>query len=134
MSNVAVPDSHKDLLTGPVVVSLATKMPDGSTQVNPVWCSYDDTGAVWVNSAAGRQKDLNLRSRPEATVLAMDPTNPMRWVEVRGNVDQATEDGADDHIDDLAESYIGQRPYPYRSSGEVRVRYRLRPTRVNTMG
>ena len=36
-----IPNSHRDLLERPVVVSLATAMRDGVMQVQPVWCSYD---------------------------------------------------------------------------------------------
>ncbi len=125
-----IPESFHDLLTGPVYVNLATEMADGRVQVNPVWCGFAD-GDILVNSAKGRVKDRNMRERPRATVLAMDPNNPFRWLEARCDVVEVTEDGADDHIDDLAELYLGQRPYPFRAEGEVRVIYRLRPVRVN---
>ena len=31
-----IPDSHRDLLDGPVIAALATLMPDGTMQVTPV--------------------------------------------------------------------------------------------------
>lgn len=40
---VPIPDSHMRLLTDPIVALVATIMPDGRPQVNPVWCDYDDT-------------------------------------------------------------------------------------------
>ncbi len=40
---VPIPDSHKRLLVEPVIANLATIMPDGWPQVNPVWCGYDGT-------------------------------------------------------------------------------------------
>lgn len=124
---------HADLLNRPIVVSLATVMPDGQPQVNPVWCSYDGTH-VLINSAAGRVKDRNMKDRPQATVLCLDPQNPFKWVEVRGKVVEITTEGADAHIDDLAELYIGQRPYPFRQPGEQRVIYKIEPTRVVSYG
>jgi len=36
-----IPESHRALLDGPIVVSLATQMKSGQIQVQPVWCSYD---------------------------------------------------------------------------------------------
>jgi PPOX class probable F420-dependent enzyme len=108
---------------------MATHMKDGSIQVNPVWCSFDGSH-VLVNSALGRVKDRNLRANPVVTVLAIDPPNPYRWLEVRGTVDEITEEGADEHIDDLAELYLKQRPYPFRQQGEVRVIYKIKPLKV----
>jgi len=36
-----IPDSHRALLDGPIVVSLATRMKSGQIQVQPGSCSYD---------------------------------------------------------------------------------------------
>ncbi|MCB9727108.1 MAG: PPOX class F420-dependent oxidoreductase [Deltaproteobacteria bacterium] len=130
--SATIPVELLDLLTGPLVVSLATLMPDGQPQVNPVWCSVDG-GDILVNSAKGRQKDLNMRERPRVTVLAIDTQSPFRWLEVRGDVVSIDEEGADAHIDDLAEVYLGKRPYPFRKDGEVRLIYRIRPRHVVTL-
>ncbi len=125
----SVPESHRDLLDGPIYVQSATYMKDGSIQVNPGWCSYD-TNHILINSALGRVKDKNLRANPTITVLAMDPENSYRWLEVRGTVDEIAEEGADEHIDDLAELYLQQRPYPFRQPDEVRVIYKIKPLKV----
>ncbi len=130
--NESVPDTHLDLLQGPIYVQLASYMMSGAIQVNPVWCSYDGSH-VWVNSAKGRVKDRNMRANPNVTVFAGDPENPYRWLEVRGMVDEITEEGADEHIDDLAELYLNQRPYPFRQDGEVRVIYKIIPQRVQAI-
>jgi hypothetical protein len=74
-----------------------------------------------------------MRANPNVTVLAVDPENPYRWLEVRGMVDEITEEGADEHIDDLAELYLNQRPYPFRQDGEVRVIYKILPQRVQAI-
>ena len=124
-----IPETHADLLTGPVYVQLASHMGNGSIQVHPVWCGYDGTH-ILINSAKGRAKDKNMRANPNVTVLAVDPENPFRWVEVRGKVVDISEEGADEHIDQLSELYIQQSPYPWRAAGEVRVIYRIKPERV----
>lgn len=128
MSN-EIPEAYADLLTGPVYVQLASHMADGSIQVHPVWCGYDGAH-VLINSAKGRVKDRNMRANPNVTVLAIDPENPYRWMEVRGKVAEISEAGADEHIDRLSEQYIQQSPYPWREEGEVRVIYRIAPQRV----
>ena len=130
-----IPDSHRALLDGPVFVTLSTVMPDGQPQSSVIWCNYDGTH-IWVNSAAGRQKDRNMRERPMATILAIDPEDPYRYLEVRASVDEITEEGAVDHIDALARLYEGVESYyggvsPAEAAGqETRVIYKLRPTRV----
>ncbi len=130
MSN-QIPDSHKELFEKPIVANLATIMPNGQPQVTPVWCNYDGT-YVRVNSAKGRVKDKNMRARPQATLLLVNPENVFNWVEVRGTVEEITEEGADDHIDALAKKYLGVDSYPNRQPDEVRVLYKIKPARVNS--
>ncbi len=128
MSN-AIPDTHKVLFEKPILASLATVMPDGELQVNPVWCDFDGT-YIRVNSAKGRQKDKNLQDRRFATVLLVDPENGYFWIEIRGRVEEATTEGADDHIDMLTKKYLGQDKYPFRDENEVRVMYKIKSERV----
>jgi len=105
-------------------------MPDGSPQVTPVWCDFDGAH-VLVNSARGRVKDRNMRRDPRVALVILDPDNPYRYLEVRGRVVEITEDGAEAHIDRLAQKYLGVERYPYRQPGEVRVLYKIRPERVS---
>lgn len=125
-----IPDSHKALLEKPVVGNLATALPDGLIQVNPVWVDYDGT-YVRFNSAEGRQKDKNVKKNSVATMLLVDPENAYYWVEVRGHVAEITHEGADAHIDSLAKKYLGVDKYPFRREGEVRLTYKILPERVN---
>lgn len=127
-----IPDEYRDLLDRPIVVSLATLMSDGTPQVQPVWCGYDGRHLL-VNTEKGRQKYRNLSRRKRATILAVDPADDTRWIEVRGRVVDETEDGADAHIDQLAKAYLGLDKYPYHQPGDVRVLFRIAPERVSTM-
>ena len=36
-----IPESHRDLLAGPVNVVLTTIMPNGQPQTTPIWCNLD---------------------------------------------------------------------------------------------
>jgi PPOX class probable F420-dependent enzyme len=128
-----IPASFADLLQKKSFANLATLMPDGTPQVTPVWIDFDGTH-VLVNSARGRQKDKNLRNNPAVAMSILDPENPYRYLEIRGRVTEITEQGADDHIDKMAKKYIGADKYPYRQPGEVRVLYKIVPTRVLTRG
>jgi PPOX class probable F420-dependent enzyme len=128
-----IPESHYDLLDEPVVVMLATLMPDGQPQVTPVWCDRHDN-QIWVNSAAGRQKDQNMRHNERVTVAALDPENPYRYLEVRGRVVEIVEgQPAFDHIHKLAHDYFA-RPYKFNNPDEQRVIYKIEPQQVNAGG
>jgi PPOX class probable F420-dependent enzyme len=134
---IPIPPQYCDLFERPVVVTLVTMMPDGQPQATPVWCSYDGTH-IWVNSARGRQKDLNMVANPRVTILAIDPDNTHRWVEIRGRVDEITEQGALDHRNALAKKYMGRDHY-YSSTAdqggqEIRVIYKIKPEKVNAQG
>jgi hypothetical protein len=61
----------------------------------------------------------------------MDPDNPYRYIQIRGRVRRAVEQGADAHIDSLAKKYLGKDTYPFRQPGEVRVMYEIEPVSVS---
>jgi PPOX class probable F420-dependent enzyme len=130
---VKVPEKYVDLLQKKTFANLGTLMPDGSPQVTPVWFEYDGQH-ILVNSAKGRVKDKNMRRDPRVSLAISDPENPYRYLQVRGRVVNITEKGAPEHIDKLAEKYLGQPKYPYAQPGEVRVLYTIEPEQVNTMG
>ncbi|MBL8202018.1 MAG: TIGR03618 family F420-dependent PPOX class oxidoreductase [Chromatiales bacterium] len=128
-----IPDSHRALLDGPIVVSLATQMKSGRIQVQPVWCSYDGRH-ILINTEKQRAKYDNLHARRPVTVLAVDPANVYHWIEVRGEVAEETEKGADAHIEELAKLYLGVDKYPFGQPGDIRVLFRIAPRRVLTYG
>jgi PPOX class probable F420-dependent enzyme len=126
-------EQFKELFAKVAFANLATLMPDGSPQVTPVWVDYEGT-YVRVNSAKGRVKDKNMRRDKRVALSIQDPDNPYRYLAVRGEVEEITENGADAHIDALAKKYLGKDRYPFRSPGEVRVIYKIRPERISTSG
>lgn len=128
-----IPDSHKDLLQKKAFANVATVNADGTPQVTPVWFDADGD-QLRINTARGRVKDKNLRRNPVVALTVMDPDNPYRYVQVKGRVTEVTETGADAHIDALAKKYTGADKYGNRRPGEVRVIFKIRPERVQTMG
>ena len=128
-----IPEPFKDLFAKIAYANLATVMPDGSPQVTPVWFDYDGE-CLRINSAKGRIKDKNMRANKRVAVSIQDPDNAYRYLALRGNVEEITEEGADTHIDSLAKKYLDKDKYPFRGPGEVRVIYKIRPEKVSTMG
>ena len=130
----SIPDSHRDLLEGPVAVGLVTVMPDGQPQATVVWCDLEGP-FVMINTMKGFRKERNMRVRPRVAVLAVDPIDPLRWIEVRGIVD-LVDAGAEAHLDRLAALYTGAQRYfgevvpAELAESEVPVIGRITPVRV----
>jgi len=128
------------LLDEPIYATVATLRKSGPPHVTVVWCDRDDD-FIYINSSKGRIKDVNLRARPEITLHLMSPTNSYHWLSVEGKVvemideedpERAAEVTA--HIDDLGEFYVKKRPYPNRFPDEVRVKYKIQPSRIVAFG
>ena len=127
------PEKYRDLFQKKAFASFTTLMPDGSPQTTPVWVDYQ-SNEIWINSALGRQKDRNVRRDPRVALAIVDPDNPYRYVEVRGRVREITQDGADAHIDRMAQKYMGKDKYPFRQPGEQRVLYKIEIQKTHGMG
>jgi PPOX class probable F420-dependent enzyme len=128
-----IPEKYTDLFQKKAFANLATLMPDGTPQVTPVWVDYDGEH-VLVNSARGRRKDKNMEANRAVALSIQDPDNPYRYLEVRGRVEEITEEGADKHIDKMAKKYLDLDKYPNRQPGEVRVLYKIKPEHTSRMG
>jgi PPOX class probable F420-dependent enzyme len=132
MADSRIPDSHLDLFQKKAFAHLATLMADGNPQTTPVWVDYDGQHVV-INTAQGRQKDKNMQRDGRVALSISDPDNPYRYLEVRGRVVERTHNGADQHIDAMAQKYLGKDKYPFRQPGEVRVIYKVAPERTSSM-
>ena len=119
------------LLQEPQLAQLATIMPDGSPQLTPVWVDIEPDGShVLVNTADGRLKTRNVARSPEVAVSVVDKDNPWRYAIVRGTVVEQRHAGAEAHIDQLAQKYLGQDRYPWHDPRQPRVILRIKPHHV----
>jgi PPOX class probable F420-dependent enzyme len=124
-----LPQEAIELLQGKNFAHLATLMPDGSPQVTPVWIDTDGSYVLF-NTAAGRQKDRNLRRDPRVAIEVSDSEDPYRYVQIRGRVVDVTTEGAEEHITALHRKYHGSGDYPLKP-GEQRVIFKIEPERVD---
>jgi PPOX class probable F420-dependent enzyme len=125
-------DKARKLFEDPNLLFVATVNQDGSPQVTPVW-THLENGYITFNTAVGRAKERNMRRDPRIGLSITARDNPMEKVDVIGRVvDMIEGEEADNQIDDFAEKYIGQRPYPWRQ-GETRVKVLVEPVRVHQM-
>ena len=129
-----IPENFQDLFADETqaYLFLATTMADGSPQVTPIWFNTDGNYLI-INSAKGRTKDRNMRACPKVAVAIMDPNNAYRYIQLRGEVIEITEEGARDHINALAKKYLGNDVYD-GPTDEIRVTYKIRIDKVNTNG
>jgi PPOX class probable F420-dependent enzyme len=127
----SIPASHRDLLESAKPVALATISPSGHPQVTAIWAILD--GDLIVTSLAGaRQKLKNLTARPQATVFVIDPANPYRTLEVRGDV-TIEPDPEFETLKQVLAAY-GTDLASFSGSLDGRVAVTLRPTRVVAQG
>ena len=135
----AIPESHQDLLLQPVNGVLTTMMPDGQPQMSIVWADYDGR-FVLINTTLERQKGKNILANPKVNVLMIDPKNGVRYLEVRGEVVQITQEGAIAHADKQAQAYSNgtqQRFYgdiypEEQKKKETRVIVKISPKKITT--
>jgi len=112
---------------------LATSMADGSPQVTQVWVDTDGKH-VLINSVQGHVKVSNIVRDPRVAIAISDPDTPSRYVQVRGRVREVTTEGAVDHIEMLAQKYLGT-PYPwFGGRDQERVLIIIEPERTSCMG
>ena len=129
-----IPESHVDILEAESYAHFATVGPDGLPHVTPVWVDHEDRESVLVNTARGRRKERNVRENPKVGVSVLDPDDPYRYVSVRGEA-ELTEEGAREHIDELASRYFGVDEYPHHDEEEgARVIVEIPAENVATSG
>lgn len=78
------PDDLRDILDAPLIGVLATRRPDDSILLSPVWWEWRDDGfSIWVDAETDR-KIQHLRRDPRATFVVANQTWPYKGFEVRG--------------------------------------------------
>ena len=128
-----LPADLLDLLRLPSPCYLSTLMPDGSPQQTQAWVDTDGEN-ILINSVAGFQKIRNIEGDPRVALTVSDPENPNRYFAVRGRVLNVTADGAADHIEKLAQRYLGG-PYPwYGGRDQTRLLITIEAHKISGVG
>jgi len=130
----SIPEAFHDLFEKATLAHVTTMFPDGRPHTTPVWIDYDaDADRLLVNTERHRRKARNVDENPAVAVSMTDPDNPYRFLSVTGEVEDVTTDGAREHIDELAERYMGESEYPNPIQSE-RVILRIRADDVYSGG
>ena len=128
-----LPDGLLALLRLPSPCYLSTLMPDGSPQQTQTWVDTDGEH-ILVNTVDGFQKVRNIERDPRVALTVSDPENPHRYFAVRGRVLNVTAVGAADHIEKLAQRYLGG-PYPwYGGRDQTRLLITIEAHKISGVG
>lgn len=129
----SLPEDLLALLRQPSLCFISTVMPDGSPQLTQTWVDTDGAH-ILINTVEGFQKVKNIRRDARVAVAVSDLSNPSRYYSVRGEVLSVTAEGATDHIEQLAQRYLGT-PYPwYGGRDQTRLILTIEPHKIHAMG
>ena len=129
----SIPEGYVDLLESSALAHIATIGPDGEPQNNPVWFDWDGE-QVKFSQTKTRQKYKNVGREPRLALSIVDPENPYRYLEIRGEVVRVEEDPNNDFINAMAKKYLGVDEYPYHQPGDERIVLYIEPEHTTQMG
>ncbi|MDE1868864.1 MAG: PPOX class F420-dependent oxidoreductase [Candidatus Micrarchaeota archaeon] len=120
-----LPNKAKTLIEGKNFANIATIMKNGSPHITTTWIDHDGD-IVLINTTRDRIKTRNLIRDPRIAISVFSMEDPYDALFIRGKAIEITEKGAEEHIDKLAQKYIGMN---YRQHGD-RVILRIEPQHV----
>jgi PPOX class probable F420-dependent enzyme len=130
---VNLPEGLISLLHQPSLCFVTTLMPDGAPQMTQTWADTDGEHVV-INTVQGFQKVKNVERDPRVTLCVTDPSRPHSYYEVRGRVVKVATEGGAEHIEALAQRYLGT-PYPwFGGRDQVRVILRIAADKIHGRG
>lgn len=130
---VDLPEGLIALLHRPSLCYLTTLMVDGSPQLTQTWVDTDGEH-ILINTVAGFQKVKNVERDGRVAICVSDSSNPSHYYEIRGRVVNMTSEGGAEHIEALAQRYLGG-PYPwYGGRDQVRVILTVAADKVHAVG
>ena len=131
MTSPEIPESHKDLLSAQVGV-LGTVGASGRPQLSATWfLAEGETVQISLNTT--RQKVKNLQANPKVSFMIIDPANPYRYVELRGDA-EITSDADYVFATKLGAKYGGADLRERDKPGESRVVVTIKPARIVIWG
>jgi PPOX class probable F420-dependent enzyme len=127
-----IPEKYTDLLESNALANVATIGPKGEPQNNPVWFGWDGKHILF-SQTKGRQKYHNLQREPRVALSIVDPTNPYRYLEIRGKVVRIDEDSDLKFINSMAKKYLNEDVYPWHKPEDERVVVVVQPEHTSKM-
>lgn len=104
---IQIPLTHRDLIEGPYNVCLSTITLDGQPHSTPAWCLLEGE-TLLVIIAPGVKSESRIQRNTHVSLLAYDPRNPLRNMEIRGHVTELKIDCPSEQLEQLARLYSGE--------------------------
>ncbi len=125
MPALPIPSDYLDLLENPTVAHLATVDEQGRPQANPVWFLWDGEN-ITMSMQANTIKYRNLRANPAMALSMIDPADPHRYLEIRGEAVDWELYLTLDYVNELAMKYTGTT-FDDSTAGEERYKVTFKP-------
>jgi PPOX class probable F420-dependent enzyme len=129
MPRTTLEPRDRELLQATNFCDVSTLREDGTIHTVPVWVDVEGDTIV-LNTESNRAWPKNLRRTGHTTLTILNHENPYEYLTITGHVAEETTDGAMEHIDAMAQKYIGQDKYPFHQPGDERVIFRIAPDRI----
>jgi PPOX class probable F420-dependent enzyme len=129
-TNLSIADLG-DLLERPIIAVLATRRPDDTTMLSPVWFEWDGDAVVIWTTGADEGKNRHLAADPRATIVIAESDLPYRGLEVTGRAEQ-TSQGFEAAVRRISTRYVGAAEAEKLANGfrEPGVLIRILPDRL----
>ena len=127
----AIPDTHMDIVQSKALACVAHKLPNGLLANNLVSFLWADD-RFHFSTLKSYHKYQCLLADPCLTALIVDPQDPRRYLELRGQAGLA-DDVQRKFIDSVAAKYFGLEHYPFDKPGDERVTVTLELARVRAV-
>ena len=101
-----IPAAFHDLLESTAFAFVSTLGKAGEPQVNPIWFLWDGEH-ILLSLMEGKQKYLNLERDPRIAIAIAHPSDPYRYLEVRGRVASIALDKDDVVFEAISTKYTG---------------------------
>ncbi len=127
----SVPDSLAHILSwdAGALAHLGTVGPEGEPQISPVWFHWEDD-LIKVSIYETSQKMRNIQRDRRVSVSIVDPDDPYRYIEVRGEVIDLRRDPHLRFLTRMSGKYLGLDHYPWARDEDVEVVISIEPHHV----
>lgn len=115
-------------LSEPLVAVIGTQRRDGRIALTPAWFEYREQH-LWLNSFESAAWPRRVQRAGVATVLLIDPADTLRTAHLDCELESVQREGAREHIDALAQRYLGER---YQGPHQARLILVLAPTQISS--
>lgn len=132
-----IPQSHRDLFEGPYRICLSTVTANGQPYSTPAWCALEDDSLLVV--VTGSEYETLLQGNSYFSLLAYDPRDPLRNMEIRGQTIKMENDGSLEQLDRLTRIYTSKSTAEYFASRKAQdarcpICLRITPERIRVEG